>query len=287
MDMKPCIVLFIIILSFNSLSSNAQNDPKREDWISLFDGNDMNGWLPKIKGFRLGDNYKNTFWVENGMLKASCEGYGDFNNHFGHLFYFKSFSFYRIAVEYRFMEPQATNAPSWAKENSGVMIDCQPPETMGLEQDFPISIEVQLLADDGSGKRPTANVCTPGTNIVMNGKLITEHCINSTSKTYRPDEWVRVEAMVLGDSLIVQYVNGEEVISYSKPQVGGGVVNDYLPEAKKDGTILKGGYISLQSESQPVEFRKVELLNLEGCMEPKAKNYKSYYIKADNSQCEY
>jgi hypothetical protein len=192
-----------------------------------------------------------------------------------------------MTVEYRFFGTQARNAPAWAVQNSGIMIHCQPPESIALEQDFPISIEVQLLADDGSGSRPTANVCTPGTEIVMNGKLIKEHCITSTAATYKPDEWVRAEILVLGDSLIVHYINGEEALRYSKPRVGGGIVNDYFEWAKIDGTPLTGGYISLQSESQPVEFRKVELLNLEGCSDPKAGNYKSYYVKADNSKCNY
>jgi hypothetical protein len=167
------------------------------------------------------------------------------------------------------------------------MIHCQPPETIGIEQDFPISIEVQLLADDGSGRRPTANVCTPGTEIIMDGKLNKDHCISSGSGTFKPDEWVNVEVLALGDSLIIHYVNGEEVISYSGPRIGGGVVSDYLPTAKIDGTLLTGGYIALQSESQPVEFRNIELLNLEGCGDPKALNYKSYFVKHNNALCTY
>ncbi len=268
-------------------SGLAQNNPRQENWIQLFNGKNLDGWIPKIKGFQAGDNYKNTFRVEDGLLKADPGAYGDFDNHFGHLFYVRPFSYYRIRVEYRFMEPQAKNAPDWAKENSGIMIHCQPPETMGINQDFPISIEVQLLADDGSGHRPDANVCTPGTEIVLDDTLVTQHCVNSSAPTHRPDEWTTVEAVVLGGSLIEHYVNGEKVLSYTMPQVGGGVVNDYYDWAKPDGKLLTGGYISLQSESQPVEFRKVELLNLEGCMDPKAKNYKSYYVKSDPSSCKY
>lgn len=281
--MIPALILFLSI----ALTLFAQNDPAKEDWIRLFNGKDLTGWLPKIKGYKLGINYGNVFKAEDGMLKGSCDEFDDFKNRYGHIFYEKPYSYYRIRVEYRFFEPQARNAPAWAKENSGIMVHCQPPQTMGVDQDFPISIEVQLLADNGSGKRPDANVCTPGTEVFMDDTLVTQHCVSSTARTHPPDEWTTVEALVLGDSLIVHYVNGKEVIRYTKPRVGGGVVNDYLDWAKKDGTPLTGGYISLQCESQPVAFRKVELLNLEGCMDPQAKNYKSYYVKDNRSLCEY
>lgn len=142
------------------------------------------------------------------------------------------------------------------------MIHCQDPATMLKDQDFPISVEVQLLGGDTTGDRPTCNVCTPGTNIVMNNKLITEHCINSTAKTFRGEEWIRAEVLVLGDSVIKHIVNGDTVLTYNKPQIGGGVVNNYDPLIKKDGQLLSSGYISLQSESHPIEFRKVEILDL-------------------------
>lgn len=285
--MKNLVLLSILLCWCTTGVLEAQNVSGKEEWIQLFNGKDLTGWIPKIKGFKAGDNYKNTFRVEGGILKADTRDYDNFDNHFGHLFYVRPFSFYRIRVEYRFFEPQAKNGPQWARENSGIMIHCQPPETMGINQDFPISIEVQLLADDGSGTRPDANVCTPGTNIVMHDSLITEHCVTSTAKTHKPGEWTTVEAVVLGGSLIEHYVNGEKVLSYTMPQVGGEVVNDYYDWAKPDGKLLTGGYISLQSESQPVEFRKVELLNLEGCMDPKAKNYKSYYVKDNRNSCVY
>jgi hypothetical protein len=167
------------------------------------------------------------------------------------------------------------------------MIHGQSPESMAVEQDFPISIEVQLLGGDGKANRTTANLCTPGTHVRMNGELITTHCISSTSKTYHGDQWVEVEILALGDSLIRHFVEGDKVLEYTHPQIGGEVVNNYHDWAKIDDTLLTGGSISLQSESHPVQFRKVELLNLAGCMDPNAKNYKSYYLKADNNKCEY
>jgi len=142
------------------------------------------------------------------------------------------------------------------------MIHCQPPETMKKDQNFPISIEVQLLGGRGSGERSTANLCTPGTNVEMNGKLVTQHCINSTSKTYHGDQWVRVEVEVHDGKVVRHIIDGVTVLEYEKPQIGGGSVMNYDPAVKKDGEILREGYISLQSESHPIEFRKVELMEL-------------------------
>jgi hypothetical protein len=204
-------------------------------------------------------NFRNTFRVENGNLKVSYDEYDRFENQFGHLFYETPFSHYVIAVEYRFVGEPSRGAPDWAVRNSGIMIHGQSPGSMTRDQDFPISIEVQLLGGDGTHDRPTANLCTPGTHVVLNGKLETEHCIESRSKTFHGDQWVRVEAEVHGGGLIIHRVNGEEVLRYEKPQIGGGVVNHYDPSAKKDGQLLESGTLSLQAESSPIEFRKVEL----------------------------
>ena len=263
----------------------AQDRPASKDWIQLFNGKDLTGWTPKITGYPLGENFGNTFRVENGNMVVRYDAYDKFNNRFGHIFYKDKFSYYRIAVEYRFVGEQAPGGPAWALRNSGIMVHGQTPESIGKDQDFPISIEVQLLGGSGTGTRSTANLCTPGTNVFIDGKLFTTHCLNSTSKTIHGDQWVRVEAEVLGDTLIKHYVDGELVLFYEKPQIGGGNVANFDPAAKPDGKLLTEGSISLQSESHPVEFRKVELLPLIGCMDPKAKNFKSYYVKADNTKC--
>jgi hypothetical protein len=274
-----------MLLVLAAAPSFGQNDPDRKDWIQLFNGKNLDGWSPKITGYEVNENLGNTFRVENGVLKVSYDQYDSFSGRFGHLFYKEKYSRYRIAVEYRFVGEQAKDGPGWAIRNSGIMLHGQPLETMKKDQDFPISIEVQLLGGSETGERSTANLCTPGTNVVMDGKLFTAHCRNSTSKTYRGDEWVRVEVEVLGSDRITHFVNGESVLTYEKPQIGGGNVANFDPAVKKDATLLKEGSISLQSESHPVEFRKVELLNLVGCMDPKASNYKSYYVESDNSTC--
>ena len=265
----------------------AQNRADQKEWIQLFNGKDLTGWAVKLAGHNLGDNFGNTFRVEDGLLKVSYDQYTTFGNKFGHIFHRQKFSHYIVAVEYRLVEEQAPGAPNWALRNSGVMVHCQSPESMRKEQDFPISIEVQLLGGLGKGPRSTANLCTPGTNVVMNGKLFTQHCVNSTSKTYDGDQWVRVEAMVLGDSVIRHIVEGETVLAYEMPQIGGGAVSGHDEKVKQDGALLTEGYISIQAESHPIEFRKVELLNLTGCMDPRASNYKSYYVKSESSECRY
>jgi hypothetical protein len=157
---------------------------------------------------------------------------------------------------------QAPGGANWALRNSGVMIHSQSAKSMAKNQDFPISIEVQLLGGNGTGERSTANLCTPGTNVVIKGQLITEHCLNSRSKTYNGEQWVRVEVLVLGDSLVKHIVNGDTVFEYSKPQIGGGVVSNFDPAVKQDGKLLTAGYIALQSESHPIDFRKVEIRRL-------------------------
>lgn len=263
------------------------SDPDKKEWIKLFNGRDLTGWDVKIAGYDLNDNFGDTFRVENGVMKVGYEKYDKFNNRFGHIFYKDKFSYYLIAVEYRFVGDQAPGGAGWATRNSGIMVHCQSAKSMGKNQDFPISIEVQLLGGLGKGERTTANLCTPGTNVVINGKLFTTHCVNSTSKTYDGDQWVRVEVEVLGDTSVRHMIDGKTVLEYQQPQIGGGNVAGFDPAVKKDGTLLSEGYISLQSESHPIEFRKVELLNLAGCMDRKASNYKSYYVKSDNSKCIY
>ncbi len=280
-------VLLIFLLPLNAWVINSQPDPNKKEWIQLFNGKDLEGWEVKISGYDLNDNFGNTFRVENGMLKVAYDKYDSFDNKFGHIFYRDKFSYYTIAVEYRFLGEQARGGPDWALRNSGIMIHSQSAWSMAKAQDFPISIEVQLLGGTGKGTRTTANLCTPGTHVVMNGSLFTEHCVNSKSKTYDGDQWVRVEVMVLGNSQIKHMVEGQTVLAYEKPQIGGGVVNNFDEKVKKDGTLLSDGYIVLQAESHPVEFRKVELLSLVGCTDQKASNYKSYYIKSDNSKCNY
>jgi len=285
----PAFAVLVVSASAVVLSQTAapaagvpKADPK--DWIQLFNGKDLTGWTPKFAKHDLGENFNNTFRVEDGLLKVRYDKWETFNGEFGHMFYKDPFSYYVIAAEYRFVGDQVKGGPEWAIRNNGLMLQSPDPKTMMKDQDFPISIEVQLLG--GFGKpRTTANLCTPGTNVVIDGKLETRHCINSKSKTYEGDQWVRVEVLVHGDELMRHYVEGEPVLEYTKPQIGGGNVSPVDPKVKVDGTPLTGGYISIQAETAPIDFRKIEVLNLEGCKDQKAKNYKAYYVKDNPKAC--
>ncbi|MBN1358985.1 MAG: DUF1080 domain-containing protein [Sedimentisphaerales bacterium] len=242
--------------------ASSASEPNETRWISLFNGKNLKGWHPKITGYDLDENFGNTFRVEDGILKVRYDQYERFDGRFGHLFYETPYSHYRVRVEYRFVGEQTRGGPGWALRNSGIMLHCQPPQTMRKDQDFPVSIEAQILGGSGTGERPTANVCTPGTHIVMANQLVTQHCTNSKSQTYHGDQWVTMEVEVHGNGKIKHLVNGQTVLEYERPQLD---END--ADAKKlikDGnTMLSAGYVALQAESHPIEFRKVELMPLE------------------------
>lgn len=230
--------------------------------MQLFNGKDLSGWTPKIRYHKLGDNYGDTFRVSDGVLKVGYEKYDEFNDTFGHLFYKDSFSHYRLRVEYRFLGEQAKGGPAWALRNSGLMLHGESPKTMSKDQDFPTSIEVQTLGGDGKAKRTTANLCTPGTNVVMKGKLFKPHCTKSTSKTYHGDGWVTVEVEVRGNDSIKHIIDGKVVLEYTKPQLDPRDSHAKELADKAGSLMLSEGTISIQSESHPCEYRKIELMVL-------------------------
>jgi len=254
--------LLLFAFSLLLVAACAPNKSKKTGWIQLFNGKDLNDWNIKITGFPLNENYNNTFRVEDSLLKVRYDKYDKFDGHFGHIFYKHPYSHYKIRVEYRFVGEQCKEGAGWAFRNSGIMIHGQSAASMDLNQDFPVSIEVQLLGGNGTDPRPTLNVCTPGTNIVLNDSLWTQHCTNSTAKTYHGDQWVTAELEVQGDSIIKHIIDGKVVLEYSKPQLDPRDPNfqKLLPPDKN--IRLTKGSISLQAESHPIDFRKVELLNL-------------------------
>ena len=257
---KRTLIILVSTLIILFLSCSQRNTTKN-DWISIFNGKNLTGWTVKIAGHELGDNYLNTFRVENGVMKVSYDLYETFDNKFGHIFYKDKFSHYRLRLEYRFLGEQTPEAPGWAFRNSGIMLHCQSPESMPKEQNFPVSIETQLLGGNGTDQRSTGNLCTPGTNVVINGELITRHCSNSSSPTFHGDVWVRAEVEVRGNGIIKHFINGINVLEYEQAQLD---END--TDAQKIinncNLMLHEGYISLQAESHPVEFRNIEILVL-------------------------
>ncbi len=273
--MKTTLIIAAALATVVSACTNAQQSTTTPEpaWVQLFNGKDLNNWTVKIAKHEVGENYANTFRVEDGLMKVRYDGYTDFDFQYGHIHYNTPYSAYLLRVEYRFTGEQAPGGEGWAWRNSGAMLHGQDPQTMLKDQDFPISIEGQLLGGDGTNERTTSNLCTPGTNVLMekDGELFTPHCTNSASKTYHGDQWVTAEFLVLADSVVHHIIEGDTVLTYYKPQIGGGNVSNYDPAVKQDGKVLKSGYISLQSESHPIDFRKVELLDLEPYLHDQAK----------------
>lgn len=254
---KLLLAVVLILISF------AFYPAPTEKWIPLFNGKNLRGWTAKIYHHETGDNYGNTFRAEEGMIKVRYDQYDHFNNRYGHLFYNKPYSYFKLRFDYRFTGIWRKDAPSYTEINSGVMYHSQTPASILKEQDWPISVEFQLLGGLSDGKaRPTGNMCSPGTDVVFNGRIDPRHCISSSSKTYYGDQWVHAELIVLGDSLVTHIINGDTVLRYSKPQIGGGVANGFDPAIKIDGKLLKQGYIGLQSEGQEIDFKNIELLDL-------------------------
>ncbi|GAB3218434.1 DUF1080 domain-containing protein [Algoriphagus aestuariicola] len=255
-------VATLLLLTVFGFTAWKSDQPAKTKWIQLFNGKDIKDWSVKIRTHDLDDNFANTFRVEDGLMKVRYDGYTAFDRQYGHIFYKKPFSYYLLQVEYRFVGEQCPGGEGWALRNSGAMLHSQDPKTMLKDQDFPISIEAQFLGGNGKDPRTTCNLCTPGTNVVLADTLFTPHCINSKSQTYHGEQWVTANFIVLGDEEVHHMVGTDTVFSYFKPQIGGGNVSPVDPAVKIDGMLLKEGYISLQSESHPIDFRKVALVDL-------------------------
>lgn len=271
-------------------------------WEPIFNGQDLSGWKIKVTGSPLGVNFNNTFTVEDSMIRVNYAEYDTFNGEFGHIFYSVPYSYYKVRFEYRFTGEQVSGGPGWARRNSGIMLHAQLPESMEVNQTFPVSIEFQLLGGLGTGERSTGNVCTPGTTVSIDDTVRYAHCINSLSPTYHGDDWVRVEAVVLGGERMSFLIEGDTVLQLQSPAIGdgftsqrggdidwerNGVVENRARWQSLDGTLLEEGYLALQAESHPADFRNIELLNLCGCMDSTANNYKSYYVKHKPDSCIY
>ncbi len=256
------LCLAVVTTALLPLENDADVTVSDEEWISLFNGEDLEGWTPKFTGYDPGINYNNTFRVEDGLLTVSYDEWDEFNGEFGHLFYKDSFSNYKIRAEYRFIGEQVKGGEGWALRNNGLMLHGQHPETMARDQEFPVSVEVQLLGGNGEDPRSTANLCTPGTNVVLDGELFTPHCTTSDSKTYHGDQWVTVEVEVRGSEIFKHYVNGEQVMEYTDPQYD---ERDETAQPLIEGTnlLIDRGTISIQAESHPTQFRIIEVLPLD------------------------
>ncbi|MGE0000842.1 MAG: DUF1080 domain-containing protein [Fimbriimonadaceae bacterium] len=229
------------------------------DWTPLFNGKDLSGWTVKIKGFPVGENYADTFRVDDGILKVRYDKYeGEFGDRFGHLYTNRPYSSYRLRAVYRFVGEQHSGGPGWAWRNNGLMIHSQSAWSMPLNQDFPVSIEVQLLGGDGKNERHNVNLCTPGTNVVYEGKLHLAHCTDSSSKTCHGDEWHTAEVEVDGSRRVRHFLDGELVMEYSSPQLDerDETATPFIVGGMK---LLDSGHIAIQAESHPTDFKSIEI----------------------------
>lgn len=251
------LIIGLLIISCN-------NDQK--EWVSLFDGQTLDGWEVKIAGYELNNNYKNTFRVKDGNIRVSYDDYESFDEKFGHIFYTnKKFKNYHLKIDYRFYGEHVNSFKSedeaWNYKNSGVMLHSEHPNQMLLDQEFPVSIEGQFLGGSGANERPTLNMCSPGTEVNIDGTLALNHCINSISKTIHTDDWVSVEFVVFSDSIVHHIIDKDTVITYTNIRYGGSYLSDnYI---NKIGEPLSEGYISLQSEGHPIEFKNIRVKELD------------------------
>jgi hypothetical protein len=261
--MKTRYLPILAVLPAMATLALAAPASEQGEWHSLFNGRDLSGWTAKINKHPFGENYANTFRVEDGVLKVSYDGYTKFDGRFGHLYSNQAYSNYILRLEYKITGTAIADSPPWAKLNSGVMIHSQSPMSMGLNQAFPASMEFQFLAVGATAGRQSGNVCTPDTNLEMQGKLRTEHIIDSTSKLFPVDEWVAVEVEVRGNDEVIHRINGVEVLRYQHPQLDPKEPNAQALLAAGAPLQLSFGHIALQAESQPIWFRNIRIRQLD------------------------
>ena len=261
--MRSIAALFALVV-LTACGQHKAPNTDTEEWVDLLSLENQKHWVPKIKGYALGDNFGNTFQFEDALLVVQYQNYSAFENRFGHIFYDSLMSSYHLKFTYRFTDDHLKDTPDWAFRNSGVMFHGQSPESMLIDQDFPISVEYQLLGEAEAGvPRPTANMCSPGTEVFIDGEMAASHCVSSTSATYAYNSWVTAELIVHEDGHIIHVVEGDTVMRYEKPVIGGGVVNGFDPAVKDDGRELNSGFISFQAEGHGIQFKHIMIRSID------------------------
>lgn len=254
------LILFAFPLLLFSLNFKSVDQTKiSKKWVSIFNGKNLDGWTMKISGYKLGENFGNTFRVQDGILSIRYDQYDSFRNKFGALYYDRKLSNYRLKIEYRFVGETAPGAPSWGFRDSGVQYHCQAPSSLGMNQSFPVCLEYNLHGGNGKDERPVGEICTLGTSVEIDGKKNASFCTPAkVKKTFHGDQWVTLEIDVQGKK-IKHYVNGEEILAFENPKYNAAHEQGKTFIQGNDDTV-KEGYVSLQSNSHPIDFRKVELM---------------------------
>lgn len=259
--MKNLLLLIVPTLFLVSFNPHENHVEKRNSgkWVSLFNGKNLDNWIPKIAGYKPGENFGNTFRVEHGILSIRYDQYDSFKNRFGALYYNKKFTNYRLKVEYRFVGDTTRGAPSWGYRDGGIQYHCQPPSTLELDQPFPVCLEYNLLGGNGKEERPSGEICANGIYVEINGKRNADYCTQPTvKKTMNGDQWVTAEIDV-HDGKIKQFINGEEVLEFENPRydTANAIARKFIVAGNNAVT---NGYISIQSNSNPIDFRKIEIM---------------------------
>lgn len=249
------VILFLLSCAGTKITSDKKNS---NQWVSLFNGKDLEGWQVKIAGYPLGENFGNTFRVEDGVLSIRYNQYDSFRNRFGALYFNKEFTNYRLRVEYRFVGETTPGAPSWGFRDGGIQYHTQPAASVGLQQQFPVCLEYNLHGGNGREDRPVGQICTPGTKVEIGGQRAANFCTPpAVKRTFHGDQWVSAEIEVR-NGVFTHFVNGEQILQFSNPRFDTAHAIGKTLILNGDDRV-KSGYISLQSNSHPMDFRKIEI----------------------------
>ena len=250
----------LILLPMLALLGAAPAPAPEAKWQRIFDGKTLAGWTPKITGRAVGEDPQHMFIVQNGAIRVSHVNYKRFEGEFGHLFWKTPLKAFRIRFDYRLFGDPLPGIAVWQTSNSGLMFDAQAPATMRRDQDFPVSLEFQLLGVPRPTREPTGNLCTPGTSVEIDGKRDPRHCILSSSPLLPVGRWAHAALEVLPNGEITHFIDGKPVLHYAAPELDPEDKDAQPLITAAGGKVqLRQGYIALQSEGHQIEFRNIEL----------------------------
>jgi len=237
-----------------------------DGWVNLFNGKDLTGWTPLIHLSKVGVNTDSTFRpdLENNGIRVSYDkltgSFGGDQCKCGLLYYNKPLTNYRIRVTYRFFDPTVSNAPSWGKNNSGLMIFGIDPTKVTGDPIYPPIIEIQILGTPSGGGSTNANECemrqfvnptVTATHTGTCGNNKDSKAPGSGKTAPAAGVWTTLEADVhiTGDTKVYQWPDTTNaVLIMSKPMYGTQAVTS--------------GYLAIQSEGQPIVFKDILLKEL-------------------------
>jgi hypothetical protein len=224
MKKRNIAAILIIALIAGQSVVNAQSGKKKQkrtektksEQVSLFNGKDLNNWVFTLKDKTV--NPASVFLVKDGVIHITGQP-------FGYMRTKEAYSDYKLHVEWRWPNNEATN--------SGVFIHGQQPDTIWLR-----CVECQLKAGNA------------GDFVCMNGATMDEHTDKSTivvkklaGSSEKPvGEWNTMEVVCKGNTIEVS-VNG-------------------VVQNKGTNVNLNSGSICLQSEGKDIQFRNVFLNKL-------------------------